>query len=175
MKKSNMVSAVSDSDIFIHLAKLNQLSLLLSQFTTIHVSDIIEKETITQGIELEKDDALLIKDFFTESLISVEKVRKKEVQTIISKYNIHIGEASVLYLARKYNISYFLANEPKIRRIAIKENFKVTGTIGIILKAYNINILSKLVTINLLNHIQKSPEIFRIHPNLIRKVLEKIF
>ncbi len=45
-----MVLAVIDSDVLIHLAKLNQLDLLKVQFSQIFISEIIYNETVVQGI-----------------------------------------------------------------------------------------------------------------------------
>lgn len=45
-----MVLAVSDSDVLIHFAKLNQLKLLKNQFSKIFLSEIVYSETISEGI-----------------------------------------------------------------------------------------------------------------------------
>lgn len=42
--------AVSDSDVLIHIAKLNLLNLLKGQFSKIIISEIVYNECVTQGI-----------------------------------------------------------------------------------------------------------------------------
>jgi predicted nucleic acid-binding protein len=58
-----MVLAVIDSDVLIHLAKLNKLAFLRQQYSNIFITKIIYNETVIQGIKTQKDDALILKKF----------------------------------------------------------------------------------------------------------------
>ena len=166
--------AVSDSDLLIHLAKLNKLEILNSQFSKIYVSKEIEKETVIQGIELKKEDAYILKIFFGQGLMHVETVDEQEIKYIMNKYNIHKGESSILFLAKKFKVSFFLTNETKVRKIARTEGFNVVGTIGIILKSYDLGQLTKEHVNKLFNEIQNNPITYRIHPILIKKALKRL-
>ncbi|MHC1590857.1 MAG: DUF3368 domain-containing protein [Candidatus Helarchaeales archaeon] len=170
-----MPLAVSDSDVLIHLSKLNRLELLLHQFSRIFISDVIFRETIIQGMALKKYDAFILKDFLKKQLIKVEKAEKKETSAIMRKYNIHEGESSIIVLAKKFNVSYCLANECKVRKILKSEGFQVVGTLGIILKSYKLGKLNKNETLNLLQKIQINAEIFRFRPKLIKKLISTLF
>ena len=166
--------AVSDSDVLIHLAKLNQLILLNKQFTRIFVSGFVYNETIVQGIKLQKQDANILKEFIQADLILVKKVEQVKIIDIMKKHSIHKGESSILALAKEYNINYCLSNEIKVRNIFKSEGFKVVGTLGIILKAFNIGNINKDKCIELLNNIQANSKEFRFHPKLINKVIEEV-
>ena len=54
MRKFNMDLAVINADILIHLAKLNQLNLLKTQFSKILITDTIYNETVIQGLNAKK-------------------------------------------------------------------------------------------------------------------------
>ncbi len=166
--------AVSDSDVLIHLSKLNQLATLKAQFSKIYVSDVIQKETIIQGIAQQKKDAFTLKDFFQSGLIFIERVKSTKILEIMKKFGIHEGEASIIVLAKEFKVSYCLVNEIDVRNIIKSEGFKVVGTLGIILKAYNIGTLNKFEALNLLKEIQSRLIEFRFHPKLIDKVIAKI-
>lgn len=70
-------------------------------------------------------------------------------------------------LAKKYDVDYCLSNEIKVRNVIKSEGLKVVGTLGLILKAYNIKKISKKKCINLLKEIQSNPTEYRFHPKLI--------
>ncbi len=169
-----MLLAVSDSDVLIHLSKLNRLELLQDQFSRIYISDIVYNETVTQGIALEKKDAFVLKDFLQKELIIVKQVEKNEVTAMMKKYSIHEGESSIIVLAKDFNVSYCLANENKVRIVMQSEGFQVVGTLGIILKSYKLGRINKKDTLNLLKNIQTHVEEYRFHPKLVSKIINKI-
>ncbi|MHA1267477.1 MAG: hypothetical protein ACTSRS_19740 [Candidatus Helarchaeota archaeon] len=169
-----MLLAVSDSDVLIHLSKLNRLELLQDQFSRIYISDVVYNETITQGIALEKKDAFVLKDFLQKELIVVKQVEKNEVMAMMTKYSIHEGESSIIVLAKDFHVSYCLANENKVRIVMQSEGFQVVGTLGIILKSYKLGKINKKDTLNLLKNIQTHVEEFRFPPKLVSKIIDKI-
>ena len=170
-----MVSAVSDSDVLIHLAKLNQLNLLKNQFSVIYLSEIVYSETVSDGIKMQKEDASTIKKFIeSEEIISIKKAETEKINDIIKKHHIHKGEASIIALAKELKIEHCLTNEIKVRKIIKAEGLKVIGTLGIILKAFKINDIDNRQTLNLLDTIHNNSEEYRIHPKLIEKIKEKI-
>jgi hypothetical protein len=54
--------AVIDADVLIHLAKLNKLNLLKTQFSQILKKDITYHETVIQGLSAKRKDAITIKE-----------------------------------------------------------------------------------------------------------------
>ena len=170
-----MVLAVSDSDVLIHFAKLNQLKLFKNQFSTIYLSEIVYNETVSDGIRLQKEDAFVIKKYIeSEHIIKIKKVSQKEINDMIKKHHIHKGEASIIALAKELKIAYCLTNEIKVRKIIKAEGLKAIGTLGILLRAYKMNTIDKNELLTLLDVIHKNAIEYRIHPKLIEKVKEKI-
>lgn len=166
--------AVSDSDVLIHLSKINQLELLQNQFSKIYISNIIYNETVVQGITLQKKDAFILKEFIQSGLILIKKVEAEKIIEIMERNHIHEGESSIIALAKEFKVNYCLTNEIKVRKIIRSEGFKVVGTLGIILKSYNLGQVDKKDCINLLKNIQSSSREFRFHPKLINKVIKEI-
>jgi len=169
-----MVLAVSDSDVLIHLAKLDLLYLLKDQFAKIYTSEIIYNECVVQGISLQKTDAILLKDFFQSEFIIKKKVNIKDINKIKDKYNIHEGESSIIALAKIFNVDLFLTNEIKVRNIAKSEGFSVSGTLGIILRGFTLGSIEKDHALRILKDIQEKIDEFRFHPKLIEIVLNKL-
>lgn len=170
-----MVLAVSDSDVLIHFAKLNQLKLLKNQFSMIFLSEIVYSETVSEGIRLQKEDAYTIKKFIeSEEIITIRKAELEDVNDLIKKHHIHKGEASIIALAKEKKIEYCLTNEIKVRKVIKAEGLKVIGTLGIILRAYKMKKIDKNESLTLLENIQMNSIEYRIHPKLIEKIKEKI-
>ncbi|MBD3229229.1 MAG: hypothetical protein GF329_13685 [Candidatus Lokiarchaeota archaeon] len=166
--------AVIDSDVLIHLVKLEKLFLLKDQFLRIYITDIIYMETVTQGIALKEKDAFRIKEFFNEKLIIIKEIKKEKINEFINKYRIHEGEASIIALAIQKSISYFLSNEIKVRELAKSEGFKVVGSIGVLLRGYKMGKLSKKEIISVLEQIKDNKREFRINPKIIDEIFNRI-
>lgn len=166
--------AVSDANVLIHLAKLDQLELLKELFSNILISDIIYSESVTLGKLSNKKDSFILEDYIQKGLIIVKEVPTEEIKTIMNKYNIHDGESSVIALAKKNDINYCLTNEIKVRKAIKSEGFKVVGTLGIILRAFNSGKISKKDSLSILNQIQINLKEYRFHPKLVDKIIEEV-
>jgi predicted nucleic acid-binding protein len=59
----------------------------------------------------------------------------------MNKYNIHLGESSIIALAEKKRVDYCITNEIKVRNAMKSEGYDVVGTLGIILKACRQNMI----------------------------------
>jgi uncharacterized protein len=166
--------AVIDADVLIHLAKLNQLNLLKTQFSKILITDIIYNETVIQGLSAKKKDAIIIKNFIKTNFISIKEISTEKIILFMKKYNIHKGESSIIALAEKMRLDYCITNEIKVRNAIKSEGFKVTGTLGIILKAYNLDQINKSKCLKILNIIKNNPKEYRFHPKLVRKAIKEV-
>lgn len=166
--------AVSDSDVLIHIAKLNLLNLLKGQFSKIFISEIVYNECVTQGISSKKADAYILKDFLKLELFQIEKVKKKVFEEYKSKYKIHEGESSIIALALKFDANFCLSNEIKVRNAIKSEGLKAVGTLGIILKGYNLNQINKKQCLKILNNIKKRSSEFRFHRKIIETIITTI-
>ena len=131
-----MRSAVSDSDILIHFAKLRQLPLLKQLYKAILIPSVVYREVVEEGMREGREDAGLVKSAIDEKWITVERdVEEELAATVAARHKIHIGQGYVIALALQKNVKTALINESKVRKAARSEALNIVGTIGIILKA----------------------------------------
>ncbi len=123
--KTSTMPVVSDADVIIHLAKLGKLPLLRALYERVAIPEYVQQEITS------KDDPGITEAIGT-SLV-VHPVSQEKAAMIASQHGIHIGEAHVKALGETLEAELFLSNERKVRKAAIEEGFRVTGTIGIIL------------------------------------------
>jgi predicted nucleic acid-binding protein len=155
------MQTVSDADVIIHFSKLEKLSLLQALYTEVAVPEYVKSEI------LNKDNIDIRKAL--RSFLKVFKTSEDRAKDIAQKHGIHIGEAHVKELGEKLKASLFLSNEKKVRRAAKEEGFIVAGTIGVILRAANKEIIDKSEAITLLEKMQSHE--FRIHPDMLQKAI----
>ena len=118
---------ISDTSTLIILQKIEQLELLNKLYGEVITTPEVAKE-------------------FGEVLpnwIKIQNVSninyKKLLETMIDK-----GEASAFALASDYNDVLLLLDDLKARKLAERLNFKFTGTLGIIHKAKQLNLIKEL-------------------------------
>lgn len=160
---------VSDADVLIHLAKLDLLHLLEGLYGEVLVPVYVKDELVHSPISAESKR---IKKAL-EGIIRTCEVRKVDAKELAEAYNIHRGEANVKALAEDVKADLFLSNERKVRAVAKSEGFKVAGTIGIIIKGVEKELLKTSDGRELLKKMKKE-EIFRIHPDLINEAIDHV-
>jgi len=159
---------VSDADVIIHLAKLNELILIRKLYDCAHIPRYVELEMV----RYQHDETRIIEDAVRQEILKVYETDDSRVRSIAERYNIHIGEAHVKVLAEGIRADIFLSNEKKVRIVAKKEGFFVVGTIGVILRGTNQGYLTEEDTFKLLNKLKTSE--FRIHPNIIDHAIDSL-
>ncbi|MDP3181015.1 MAG: DUF3368 domain-containing protein [Bacteroidota bacterium] len=127
--------------------------------------DILRKvyETVTTTPEVAEEFGYVLPDW-----IRIEDVKDKKYQEFLET-QIDWGEASAVALAKEMEDPVLLLDDLKARKLAVKLNLKVTGTLGVIHKAKQIGvvenvkpIIEKLLATN-----------FRISENIIEELLRK--
>ena len=109
---------IADSSCLILLAKIDELEILKSIYKRI----VITKEIAAEfGSELPE-------------WIEIKEVRNKTLQALFED-TLDLGEASALTLAFEMQDCTVILDDLKARKTATKLNIKVTGTIGVIVKA----------------------------------------
>ncbi|MBI4596461.1 MAG: DUF3368 domain-containing protein [Candidatus Tectomicrobia bacterium] len=106
------------------------------------------------------------------SYLVVHPSSQEKAAKIASQHGIHIGEAHTKALGESLNAGLFLSNEGRVRKAAMAEGFRVTGTIGIILRAAYIHVLTISEAFSLLELMRA--EEFRIHPDLIQEAINTL-
>ena len=134
-----MQRVVSDSDVVIHLAKLNKLDLIKELYECAHIPRYVELEMVRS----QYDEVSIIEEAVRHGVLKVYKTDDSKARSIAGRYGIHVGEAHVKVLAEELHTEVFLSNERKVRIAAKKEGFFVAGTIGIILRGVSQGCLTK--------------------------------
>lgn len=115
---------IADSSCLILLAKIEELGILKSVYKQVFVTKEIAEE-------------------FNGSLpewIEVKEVENKTLQSLFEEI-LDLGEASALTLAFETQGCTVILDDLKARKTAAKMNIKVTGTIGVIVKAKTENMI----------------------------------
>ncbi|MBK7440260.1 MAG: DUF3368 domain-containing protein [Bacteroidetes bacterium] len=143
---------ISDTSCFIILAKINELELLHQLYGEVYT---------TVEIAEEYDEPL-------PDWVVVVNIKDKLVQQIL-ELQIDKGESSALTLALETPNCTLIIDDLKARKIALQLNIKITGTIGIIIKAKLNKIIPSIIPI--LNKIKETN--FFISPELEFQALQE--
>jgi len=140
-----MPKVVSNTTPIISLLKINRLDLLKQLYTQIYIPEAVYKE-----IEAGKTKEFY-KDLSKIDWIKIVKIQDK----LAVKYFLDLdsGEAEAIVLASEINADLIILDEKLGRFHAKHADLKVTGTIGILLKAKTDGLISELKP--LLNELTK--------------------
>ena len=110
--------AIVDTSVLIALEKINLLEILCKIYDEIILPEAVIKEFGTPSIKC----------------YSAKKVKSQLVRLLVSELNIGKGESEVIALASETGIKAII-DDVKARQVAERLELKVTGTIGVLLKA----------------------------------------
>ncbi len=124
-----MQKVISNSSVLIHLAKINELGLLKEFYQTITIPEKVRKECI---VEVEsRYEVAIIKD---AEWINVEKVKDRNLVKLLMT-TLDDGEAEAIALAVETNADLILLDDSDAREKARLYGLKITGIVGILLRA----------------------------------------
>ncbi len=118
---------ISDTSCLIILHKIGELDLLHKVYGSVTTTPEVAKEFV---------DELPV-------WIKIESVADLKYQEFLTT-QIDLGEASAIALATEKADPLLLLDDLKARRLAIKLNMKVTGTLGVISKAKQMGIIERI-------------------------------
>ncbi|MDP2841438.1 MAG: hypothetical protein Q8O17_04085 [Candidatus Methanoperedens sp.] len=101
-----MQRAVSDSDVIIHLAKLNELILIKKLYGCAHIPEYVESEIVCY----QYDVTGMIEEAIHQGIFKVLETSESRAKELAKRYGIHIGEGHVKELAEKLDAKIFLSN-----------------------------------------------------------------
>jgi predicted nucleic acid-binding protein len=143
---------ISDTSCLILLDKIGHLELL---------EKVYQKVRITPEILGEFGKSV-------PDWITVEKPTNTSIQQVLEQ-NLDTGEASAIALAYQFPESTLIIDDLKARKAAKDLNFKVTGTLGVIVKAKQMGVIKKIKPV-----IDKLIQTdFRISQNVIEEILKR--
>ena len=99
--------------------------------------------------------------------ITVTAVSDKKYQTILET-QVDVGEASAIALATEYADALLLLDVLKARKLATRLHLKITGTLGVIHKAKQLSVMTKVKPI--LNKLLLTD--FRVADEIIKELLK---
>ena len=132
----------------------------------------VHREVVTEGIALGKTDAFLVEKAIGDWIELITP--KGYAGEICSRYEIHIGEAESILLARELDADLLLINERDGRRAAKNAGVKVKGTIGVISDCIERHVLTVGVAVEILIIFRDNPSEFWIDPKIIDIAIKRI-
>ena len=127
---SKMLNVIADTSCLIVLNKINLLHILRDLYGNVIVTDEVASE---YGNVLPQ-------------WVRVENVKDKNALKLLNTF-LDIGEASSCALALETDDSVVIVDDLKGRKIAGKLGLKITGTLGIVLRAKERNLIDSLKSV----------------------------
>ena len=159
---------VSDTTPLISLLKIGRLNILKELFNEIQIPKAVYDELINN--ELYCDEAEKIKHC---EFITVSDVNDKYSVELISKVGeLDLGESEAIILADIMKADLLIMDEAKGRSVAKSLGLNITGTIGLLISAYNHNYLTKNDILDCVETFRKTKRYIgeKYYQMLIRKI-----
>ena len=166
---------VSNTSPLIWLSKIGKIALLQKLFGEVIIPEEVYRETVERGLQEGFSDTLAIKECIDQGWIKISKLDERETKlcekVMEHAFEIHLGEAQAIILARKTD-ALLLMDESSGRAFAETLGLKVKGTLYVLMKALREELLSKTETKEImLSLVSKG---FRIEPKLLARILREI-
>ena len=131
---------VSNTTPIIALAKINKLEILEYLFGRIYISEGVYKELISN-----KKFIFEIEQITKSSFIITKEVKNRLAVELVQKmHGLNIGESESIILFKELGGDLLIMDEKKGRKVASSLDIKLTGTLGILLKAKQEGIIIEL-------------------------------
>jgi len=168
---AELKKAVVDASPLVFLAKLNHLSLLTHLYEEITIPETVYIEAVEQGLFYGYPDASLIAAFVRKlgegSILKPSSWLKGLKEASLGK-----GEKETIALAYELGAEAII-DDSRARKIARKYGVRTRGTLGVLTRAYRLNLISRETLAELLNVIQLREDIW-IRPELCEEVRRKV-
>jgi len=165
--------AIINASPLIYLGKIGALSLLPKLFSSCFTTNIVKYEVLNQE---DAPEHTILEESFANWLIVKEPTNQKLVKKL-EALQFHLGEASIITLAKelqdKGEKDILIIDDLTAREIARTLEIKVSGTLGIIVKAMRSSFITKIECKNYLRNLIENTS-FRISATIYSKVLNEI-
>jgi len=159
---------ISDTTPIISLLKIGRLELLEMLFTNVKIPQAVYNE-LTNNVSFGRE-AGQIKECSYIEIVTVKDL--KSINIFRRATGLDAGESEAIVLAEEIGADLLLMDERKGRRIAKQMGLTITGTIGILLSAFQENILSDDAVIECMDTLKASG--IRVSNSLYGAVIEKM-
>ena len=123
---------VSDTTPIISLIKMGQLGILKKLFGIVQIPEAVYHE-LTGNILFKDEGEQVISSAFIQCVTLEDK---HSVDLLRRSTNLDAGESEAILLADSISNSILLIDEEKGRRVARNMGLSITGTIGVLVNAY---------------------------------------
>jgi predicted nucleic acid-binding protein len=154
---------VSDTTPLIGLSSIGRLELLRELFEEVYIPQAVFDETVTRG----REESRAKGEVANADWIHVVDVKDRLAVDILLD-EMDLGEVETIVLASEMNADWVLMDEKKGRRKLSQLNIPKIGTLGILLKAKQLELIPILKPE--IERLQKSG--FSISPTIVDAVLE---
>ena len=124
-----MQKVVSNSSPIIHLAKIGTIELLKEYFQIITISEIVYSEYIVEGKDRREVELIKNADW-----IKVLQLKDRNLVRLLQS-SLDNGESEAIALSLEIGADLILLDDSDAREKARLYGLKITGTIGILLRA----------------------------------------
>jgi predicted nucleic acid-binding protein len=130
---------VSDTTPLIGLASIGRLELLHALFEEVYIPQAVYDETVTHG----REGGIAKQAVANADWIHVVEVKDRLAVDVLLD-EMDVGEVETIILASEMNADWVLMDERKGRRKLDQLNIPKIGTIGILLKAKQLELIPKI-------------------------------
>ncbi|AEM74929.1 DUF3368 domain-containing protein [Caldicellulosiruptor acetigenus] len=156
---------VSNTTPIIVFAKLERLDILENLFGTIYISPSVYQE-LTYSSKFEEEKGRIMNAAF----LKIKELRNEFAAEILQRTQaIDKGESETIILAKESNADLLIMDEKKGRSVAKLLGLRLTGSLGILLKAKEVGVVSQIEP--LIKKLIK--ENIRISPQLVEEILKQ--
>ena len=159
---------VADTTPIITLMKLQRLDLLEKLFGTVSVPNAVFEELVSNPKYLTEAQIVIECPF----LKRLEVSDRQSIKILREVVGLDAGESEAIALAEENHADLLIIDESKGRRVAKKMELKIIGTIGILLQAFDCEILSKTEILSYAEKLKSSS--IRISDTLFELILDHI-
>ena len=133
------IPVVGNSTPLIFLAKIGQLNLLEKMFEPVFIPHEVYIETVIKGKDRGYSDAFLIDKWVNEGVIVTKEIKIERLKDI----PLGKGEQEAIELCLNLEFNDILMDDAKGRRVARLYGLKPKGTLWVLTKSFERDLLSK--------------------------------
>lgn len=154
---------VSDTTPLIGLASIGRLDLLFEIFGEVYIPQAVYDETVTRG----REEGIAKQAVASAQWIHVVEVKDRLAVDVLLD-EMDLGEVETIILAKEMNADWVLMDERKGRRKLDQLNIPKIGTVGILLKARQLELIPKIKS-----EIEKLQQTgFSISPSVVSEIFK---
>lgn len=164
--KDGEVIAVLDAGPLIHLDEIGSLH-FLEGFREILLPELVEQEAVRHRPKIRLDSI--------PSLVRVRTSFQPDnlLVRLATEFGLHAGELAAISALKEHNGNCLLSDDAAARAMAEAIGFEVRGTVGLILRSWRHNQITKQTAIELLKSLpQKST--LHLRPGFLRYILVQL-